>query len=173
MMALPPARKHAAMTITAEQRLVQLQLALPTLQSPQASYVPYRRAGDLLFLAGQGPFGPDGRVLVGKLGRDLTVAQGYQHARLIGLQMLATVRQALGSLDRVQAVVKVLGMVNADPDFAEPPAVINGCSDLLLEVFGAEIGPHARSAIGVATLPGRMSVEIEAIFQVRDEPASG
>lgn len=153
--------------MSAEQRLKDLGLVLPVLQAPRASYVPYRLAGDLLFLAGQGPFGPDGRVFTGKLGRDVTVEQGYQHARIVGLQILATVRQALGSLDRVQAVVKLLGMVNADPEFAEPPAVINGCSDLLLAVFGPEIGPHARSAVGMATLPGRMTVEIEAIFQVR------
>ncbi len=151
----------------AEQRLKDLGLVLPPLRTPQANYVPYRLAGDLLFLAGQGPYGPDGKVLVGKLGRDLTVAQGYEHARLVGLQMLATVRHALGSLDRVQAVVKLLGMVNADPEFAEPPAVINGCSDVLVEVFGREIGVHARSAVGMATLPGRMSVEVEGIFQVR------
>jgi enamine deaminase RidA (YjgF/YER057c/UK114 family) len=153
--------------LSAEQRVRALGLVLPVLQAPTASYVPYLQAGDLLFLSGQGPFGPDGRVQVGKLGRDVSVATGYAHARVVGLQILSTIRAAAGSLDRVQAIVKLLGLVNAMPEFTEPPAVINGCSDLLIDVFGPQIGAHARSAIGVATLPGGMTVEIEAIIQLR------
>ena len=125
------------------------------------------RTGNLLFLAGKGPRAVNGVRPKGKLGREYTVEQGYQHARTVGLDLLAVMQSELGSLDRVKRVVKVLGMVNATPEFEDQPKVINGCSDLLLAVFGPEIGPHARSAVGMATLPGRMTVEIEAIFAVK------
>ncbi len=117
-------------------------------------------AGNLLFLAGKGPRGS-----AGKLGIDFTVAQGYEFARSVGLVLLAVLRQELGSLDRVSRVVKVVGLVNASPEFANHPEVINGCSDLLVEVF-EEIGKHARTSIGVASLPYGIPVEIEAIVEI-------
>lgn len=152
--------------MTPEHRLTALGLVLPPVPSPAANYVPYRSAGNLLYLSGQGPRRPEGGYMVGRLGRDATVDEGYRAARTVGLQLLATIRAALGSLDRVEAVVKLLGMVNAEPEFADHPKVINGCSDLLVEVLG-EAGRHARSAVGMGSLPNRMMVEIEAIILVK------
>lgn len=151
---------------TPEQRLAALGLTLPTAPSPMANYVPYRWAGNLLFLSGQGPRRPDGTFEVGRLGKDATVDDGYRAARLTGLQLLAVAKTALGELARIEAVVKLLGMVNAEPDFADHPQVINGCSDLLVEVLG-EAGRHARSAVGMGSLPNRIMVEIEAILLIR------
>jgi enamine deaminase RidA (YjgF/YER057c/UK114 family) len=149
-----------------EQRLIELGITLPPLPAPVANYVPSVLAGDLLFLSGQGPRLASGQFAQGKVGSDVTVDQAYQHARLIGVQLLAAAQHALGTLDRVRRVVKVLGMVNGTPDFREQPKVINGCSDLFVEVFG-EAGRHARSAVGMGSLPNNITVEIEAIFQVR------
>jgi enamine deaminase RidA (YjgF/YER057c/UK114 family) len=153
-------------TMSAEARLQQLGIVLPAVPSPVANYVPFRRAGNLLFLSGQGPRDDKGVMLSGKVGADVTVEEAYRRARLIGLQLLSATRIALGSLDRVEAVVKLLGMVNAVPEFRDHPKVINGCSDLLVEVFG-EAGRHARSAVGMGSLPNQISVEIEAIFAVK------
>ena len=152
--------------MSAEARLKQLGLVLPVVPTPLANYVPYRLHGNLLFLSGQGPRDPDGAALTGKVGADVDVAEAYRRARIIGLQLLATTSQALGSLDRVEAVLKVLGMVNAVPEFRDHPKVINGCSDLLVEVFG-DAGRHARSAVGMGSLPNQISVEIEAILAVK------
>jgi enamine deaminase RidA (YjgF/YER057c/UK114 family) len=152
--------------MTAETRLKELGLVLPTLPKPVANYLPYRLAGNLLFLAGQGPRDESGRALTGKLGAEISVEEGYRRARLIGLGMLAAMRDALGTLDRVDFVVKLLGMVNATPDFNDSPKVINGCSDLLVEVFG-DAGRHARSAVGNVMLPNQISVEIEGIVAVK------
>lgn len=149
-----------------EQRLTELKIALPELRAPLGTYVHAKRAGNLLFLSGKGPVNPDGTVPVGKLGDAFTVEQGYQYARSVGLTLIAAMRQALGDLDHVEDVVKVLGMVNATPDFRDHPKVINGCSDLFVEVFG-ERGRHARSAVGMGSLPGGIPVEIEAIVTVR------
>jgi enamine deaminase RidA (YjgF/YER057c/UK114 family) len=151
---------------TPEQRLEALGLTLPPVPTPVANYVPYRLAGNLLYLSGQGPKRPDGSYRVGRLGRDISVEEAYQEARLTGLQLLAVAKAALGSLERIEAVLKLLGMVNAEPDFADHPKVINGCSDLLVDVLG-EAGRHARSAVGMGSLPNRMAVEIEAILLVR------
>ena len=151
---------------TPEQRLEALGLTLPPVPTPVANYVPYRFAGDLLYLSGQGPKRPDGSYRVGRLGRDISVDEAYQEARLTGLGLLAVAKAALGQLERIEAVLKLLGMVNAEPDFADHPKVINGCSDLLVEVLG-EAGRHARSAVGMGSLPNRMAVEIEAILLVR------
>jgi enamine deaminase RidA (YjgF/YER057c/UK114 family) len=151
--------------MTPEQRLEKMGLVLPNVSTPMATYVPWRFAGSLLFLSGQGPKLAEGGYSVGRLGRDTDVAQGYAHARTTGLQLLATAKAALGELSRIEAVVKLLGMVNAEPDFADHPKVINGCSDLFVEVLG-EAGKHARSAVGMGSLPNRMTVEIEAIFLV-------
>ena len=133
---------------------------------PAANYLPWRLAGNLLFLSGQGPRHGDGSFSTGCLGKDTTIAQGYADARLTGLQLLAAARAALADLSRIEAVVKLLGLVNSTPDFGDHPKVINGCSDLFVEIFG-EAGRHARSAFGVASLPMGITVEIEAILLVR------
>jgi enamine deaminase RidA (YjgF/YER057c/UK114 family) len=150
--------------MSAEQKLAELGLTLPPLPKPIGNYVPFKRAGDLIFLSGQGPRGPDGKPITGKVGKDVTVEQAYQHAKLIGLGLLAAAKQAAGDLDKVE-VLKVLGMVNAMPEFKDQPKVINGCSDLFVAVLG-ERGRHARSAVGMGSLPNQISVEIEAIMRV-------
>ncbi len=152
--------------MSAEARLRELGIVLPQVPSPVANYVPFRLAGSLLFLSGQGPRDDKGHALTGKVGADVSVEEAYRRARLIGLQLLAATRTALGSLDRVEAVVKVLGMVNAVPQFTDHPKVINGCSDLFVEVLG-DAGRHARSAVGMGSLPNQISVEIEAILAVK------
>jgi enamine deaminase RidA (YjgF/YER057c/UK114 family) len=154
--------------MTPEQRLAQLGLELPQVTTPLANYVHFRIAGQMLYVSGQGPRRPDGSYLAGRLGRDMTIEQGYAEAQLTGLHLLAVAKQALGELSRIEAVVKLLGMVNAEADFGDQPKVINGCSDLLVNVLG-EAGRHARSAVGMGSLPNRMSVEIEAIFLIRPE----
>jgi enamine deaminase RidA (YjgF/YER057c/UK114 family) len=151
---------------TPEQRLAALGLTLPAVPTPVANYVPYRWAGNLLFLSGQGPKLPDGSFQAGRLGKDASVEEGYGAARTVGLQLLAVAKSALGELDRIEAVVKLLGMVNAEPDFGDHPKVINGCSDLLVEVLG-DAGRHARSAVGMGSLPNRMIVEIEATLLIK------
>jgi enamine deaminase RidA (YjgF/YER057c/UK114 family) len=151
---------------TIEQKLDQLGIILPPAPKPMANYVTYTIAGDLLFLAGQGPRMPDGSWHAGKLGKDVTVEEAYKHARIVGLRMLAVAKDALGTLDRVAQVVKLTGFVNCTPEFTQPPKVINGCSDLMVEVFG-DAGRHARSAVGVASLPEGITVEIEGILRIR------
>jgi enamine deaminase RidA (YjgF/YER057c/UK114 family) len=148
-----------------EQRLVASGISLPKLGAPIGSYVHARRSGDELYLSGKGPADPDGTVPTGKVGDTVSTEQAQRHARSVGLQLLAAARDHLGSLDRVKGVIKVFGMVNATPNFGEHPKVINGCSDLFVEVFG-EAGRHARSAVGIGSLPGQITVEIEAIFAV-------
>ena len=150
--------------MSAEQKLAELGLTLPSLPKPVGNYVPFKRAGDLIFLSGQGPRRPDGTTITGKVGRDVTVEEAYDHAKLIGLGLLAAAKQAAGDLDKVE-VLKVLGMVNAIPEFKDQPKVINGCSDLFVAVLG-ERGRHARSAVGMGSLPGQITVEIEAIMRV-------
>jgi enamine deaminase RidA (YjgF/YER057c/UK114 family) len=152
--------------MSAEARLKELGIVLPSLGTPVANYLPYRLAGNILYLAGQGPRDDSGKQLTGKLGKDISVEEGYRRARLVGLGLLAAMRDALGSLDRVDYIVKLLGMVNAVPDFNDSPKVINGCSDLFVEVFG-DAGRHARSAVGNVMLPNQISVEIEGIVAVR------
>lgn len=151
--------------MTPEQRLARLGLVLPEIAAPIANYVAYRFAGSLLYISGQGPRQPDGSYRVGRLGRDMTIADGYGEARITGLHLLAVAKSALGQLSRIESVVKLLGMVNAEPNFGDHPKVINGCSDLLVEVL-EEAGRHARSAVGMGSLPNNMAVEIEAIFLV-------
>jgi len=151
--------------MSAEARLKELGLVLPAMAKPVANYVPYRIAGSILYLSGQGPRDENGNNLSGKLGADISIEEGYRRARLVGLGLLAAMRDALGSLDRVDYVVKLLGMVNATPDFNDPPKVINGCSDLFVAVLG-EHGRHARSAVGMGSLPNNMTVEIEAVIRV-------
>ena len=152
--------------MSAEKRLKELGIDLGTMSAPVANYVNAVQTGNLLFLSGKGPRpGADGKRAKGKLGREYTIEQGYQHARSVGLDLLAVMKSELGSLDRVKRVVKVLGMVNAMPEFEDPPKVINGCSDLFVEVFG-DRGRHARSAVGMAALPAGIPVEIECIVEV-------
>ncbi|MSQ63888.1 MAG: RidA family protein [Betaproteobacteria bacterium] len=146
--------------MSAEKKLKELGIALAPVTPPMANYVNAVRTGNLLFLAGKGP-GP----VKGKLGREFTVDQGYQHARAVALALLAVMKAELGSLDKVKRVVKVLGMVNAVPEFTDHPKVINGCSDLFVEVFG-DAGKHARSAVGMGSLPMGIPVEIEVIVEV-------
>jgi enamine deaminase RidA (YjgF/YER057c/UK114 family) len=149
----------------AEARLEALGIELPTPSRPMATYVTAARSGNLLFLSGHGPVS-DGRIVHrGRVGRDLTIEQGQAAARLTGLSLLATIRHTLGSLDRVRRVVKVLGMVQCADDFTDHPRVINGFSDLMVEVFG-DAGRHARSAVGMGSLPWGMAVEIEMILEV-------
>ena len=151
--------------MSAEKRLRQLGIVLPAVSSPVATYVNAVQTGNLLFLSGKGPQAVDGKRPSGKLGRDYTVEQGYAHARSTGLDLLAVMKSELGSLDRVKRIVKLFGMVNCTPEFTEPPWVINGCSDLMVEVFG-EKGRHARSAVGMNALPMGIPVEIEMIVEV-------
>jgi len=152
-------------SMSPEQKLKELNIQLPTVPTPIANFVMWRQVGNLLYLSGQGPRRPDGSIPVGRLGLNYSVEQGYADSRQIGLQILATVKQAVGSLDRIEGIVKLLGMVNAEPDFGQHPKVINGCSDVLVEILG-ERGKHARSAVGMGSLPNGMPVEIEAIIQV-------
>lgn len=148
--------------MTIEARLVELGIELPEPVSPAANYVRHQQTGNLLFISGTGP---DDTAPKGKVDSDVTAEDAYQAARSVGLQILATAQQALGSLDRITRTVKVLGMVNSSPDFEGHPKVINGCSDLLVEVLG-DAGRHTRSAVGFASLPNSICVEIEATFEV-------
>jgi enamine deaminase RidA (YjgF/YER057c/UK114 family) len=152
--------------MSAERRLTELGLILPPPTKPMGNYVPFRIGGNLLFLSGVGPRGADGAFVAGKVGADLTVAQGYDAARTCGLNLLANMRAAAGSLDRIDTVLKVLGIVNAVPEFGEQPEVINGCTDLFVQVFG-ENGRPARSAVGLGSLPRQIAVEIEAVVLLR------
>lgn len=152
--------------MSAEARLKELGIVLPSLPKPVANYLPYRLVGNVLYLSGQGPRDDSGKQLTGKVGGGISIEEGYRRARIVGLGLLAATRDALGSLDRVDYVVKLLGMVNATPDFNDLPKVINGCSDLFVEVFG-EAGRHARSAVGNVMLPNQISVEIEGVIAVK------
>ncbi len=150
--------------MSAEDKLKELGLTLPEVPSPVATYVSFKQVGDMLYLSGQGPKRADGTYPTGKVGKDVTVEEAYEHAKQTGLGLLAAMKKATGSLDKVE-VVKLLGMVNGAPDFADQPKVINGCSDLFVAVLG-DRGRHARSAVGMGSLPNNMTVEIEAIVRV-------
>ena len=152
--------------MTPEEKLKALGLTLPPLRTPIANFVPFKLDGKTIYVSGQGPAKPDGSYYIGKVGRDFTWQEAYEHAKLVGLGLLAAAKAAAGNLARVETL-KLLGMVNATPDFVDPPKVINGCSDLLVEVLG-ERGRHARSAVGMASLPNGMSVEIEAVLRIVD-----
>ena len=148
-----------------EDKLKSMGYIISTPPPSAGNYVPFYRTGNLVFLSGVGPRQSDGSMVRGKVGSDLTVEKAYQAAQLCALASLANLKAAIGDLDKVSHFVKVLGMVNAEPDFTEPPAVINGYSDLIVEAFG-EKGRHARSAVGMVALPGNMAVEVEAIVEV-------
>jgi enamine deaminase RidA (YjgF/YER057c/UK114 family) len=139
-------------------------LTLPQIPKPVANYVSFKVSGDTLYLSGQGPRRNDGTMMTGKVGKDVTIEQAYEHAKLVGLGLLAAAKAAAGDLGKIE-VLKVLGMVNAVPDFTDHPKVINGCSDLFVAVLG-ERGRHARSAVGMGSLPMNISVEIEAVMRI-------
>lgn len=145
--------------------LAEMGIALKTPPLPVANYVNAVRSGNLLFLSGKGPTKSDGTYVTGKVGADLTVEEGYEAARLTGISQLSVLKATLGDLKRVKRIVKVLGMVNATPDFENQPEVINGFSDLMVQVFG-DRGKHARSAVGVGSLPRNIAVEIEIIVEI-------
>ncbi|CDM62882.1 RidA family protein (plasmid) [Rhizobium sp. T1470] len=159
--------KAAAAVQTPYERLSALGITLPPAPAPIANFLTHVREGNVLYLSGQGPREADGHLHSGKVGSDVSIEEAYQHARLTGINLLAVMHDAVGDLARVKRVVKLLGMVNAVPHFENHPSVINGCSDLFIEVFG-EAGQHARSAVGLGSLPGNITVEIEAIVSLND-----
>jgi enamine deaminase RidA (YjgF/YER057c/UK114 family) len=152
--------------MNAEAKLSELGLELPPAPKPMGVYKPLLISGNMCYVSGHGPLKPDGEMIVGRVGQDMDQQGGYDAARQTGLAILASLRAGLGSLDRVKRVVKTLGMVNCTPDFGQQPAVINGFSELLAQVFGEENGVGARSAVGMGSLPGNIPVEIEAIFEI-------
>jgi len=154
-------------TYNPEAKLAALNITLPSPPQPVANYVNGVRTGNLIFLAGKGPRYADGTEITGKLGADVSIEQGYEGARLTAINQLSVLKTMLGDLSKVKRIVKVLGMVNSDPNFIDQPKVINGFSDLMVEVFGDK-GKHARAAIGVASLPRGQAVEIELIVEVYD-----
>ena len=156
-----------AQTPDVEARLQELGIELPELGVPVANFVLAVRTGNLVFCSGNGPLKPDGTWITGKVGDDLTIEQGYEAARLTGIQLLAVLKEELGDLNKVKRIVKVLGMVNSDPNFTDQPKVVNGFSDLMVEVFG-EKGKHARAAVGMNSLPFGIACEIEMIVEVAD-----
>src|SRR4051812_42802637 len=152
--------------MSAETRFAKLKLELPPAPKPVGVYKPLIIAGNMAYVSGHGPLKPDKSLITGRVGADLDLNAGKMAARQVGLAILATVRAQLGSLDRVRRLIKLLGMVNATPEFRDHPAVINGCSELFAEVFGPENGIGARSAVGMGSLPGNIAVEIEVIFEI-------
>ena len=152
--------------MTPEQRLIQLQLTLPPAPKPAAVYKPLLIVDRLVYVSGHGPVLAENTLITGVVGRDLGLQEGYAAARQTGLAILATLREHLGNLDRVKRVIKLLGMVNSAPDFYEHPKVINGCSELFVEIWGPVAGIGARSAVGLGPLPGNIAVEIEGIFEL-------
>ncbi|MBM6593601.1 RidA family protein [Microvirga pudoricolor] len=151
--------------MTPYDRLRELGLELMAPADPIGTYVPFVLSGSVLYLSGQGPREPDGSLHQGKVGADVSIEDAYLHARTTGLNLLSVAHMALGDLGRVRRVVKLLGMVNAIPEFTEHPLVINGASDLFVAVF-EDAGRHARSAVGMGSLPGNITVEVEAIFEI-------
>jgi enamine deaminase RidA (YjgF/YER057c/UK114 family) len=149
-----------------EVRVQELHLTLPTAPKPVAVYKTAVRVGNLVYVSGHGPLKPDGTMILGCVGKDLTLEQGKEAARQTGLAILATLRAHLGSLDKVKRLVKTFGMVNCTAEFKDQPKVINGFSELMKDVFGEDNGVGARSAVGHNALPGGMAVEVEAIFEV-------
>jgi enamine deaminase RidA (YjgF/YER057c/UK114 family) len=150
-----------------EVRIQELHLTLPPAPQPMAKYKTAVLAGNMLYVSGHGPLKNDGKTLVaGRVGADLTLQQGKEAARLVGLAILSTVRQTLGSLDKVKRLVRTFGMVNCSPDFKDQPQVINGFSELMAEVFGEDAGIGSRSAVGMGSLPSNIPVEVECVFEV-------
>ncbi len=167
--ALAPATV-AAQPADPEARLAELGIELPVPDAPVANYVKAVTAGSLVFLAGHGPCGGLNAGNTGKVGRDLTVEEGYVVARWVGICLLASLKREIGDLSRVKRIVRLFGMVNATPDFTAHSQVINGCSDLLEEVFGPAVAKHARAAVGMASLPRDQAVEIEMVVELHPSP---
>jgi enamine deaminase RidA (YjgF/YER057c/UK114 family) len=151
-----------------EARLAELGIELPTPDAPVANYVKAVTTGNLVFVAGHGPCGGLNETNTGKVGSDLTVEEGYAVARWVGICLMASLKREIGDLRRVQRIVRVFGMVNAPPDFTQHSQVINGCSDLLEQVFGPAVAKHARAAVGMASLPRDQAVEIEMVVEIRE-----
>ena len=160
--------RAAAQEVDPEQRLVDLGIELPTPDAPVANYVKAVTTGNLVFVAGHGPCGGLNETNTGKVGRDHSVEEGYAVARWVGICLLASLKREIGDLRRVRRIVRVFGMVNAPPDFTQHSQVINGCSDLLEEVFGPAVAKHARAAVGMASLPRDQAVEIEMVVEILD-----
>ena len=152
--------------MSAEEKLQDLQLELPPAPKPAGVYKPMLIADKMCYVSGHGPVKSDGTLISGRVGSEVDQQAGYDAARQTGLAILATLRANLGSLDRVKRVIKVLGMVNCTPEFGQQPAVINGCSELFAQVFGEDNGVGTRSAVGMGSLPGNITVEVEAIFEI-------
>lgn len=153
--------------MTPEARIAELKLEFPAPPKPGGIYHPVVIVGDLAYVSGHGPMRGDGTMITGKVGATMSESEAYQAARQVGLTMLATLRRELGSLDRIERLIKTLGMVNATPEFATHPQVINGFSNLMVEIWGDEKGKGARSAVGMGSLPGNIAVEVEAIFELK------
>ncbi|MEP7374301.1 MAG: RidA family protein [Chitinophagaceae bacterium] len=164
---LYPSVSDAQNTVDPEARIKALGIQLITPTAPIANYVKAVRVGNMVYLSGHGPDKPDGSLVTGKVGGDLTLEQAKDAARLTGISLLSTLKKEIGDLNKVKRIVKLLGMVNAIPSFEQHPQVINGCSDLLVEVFG-ENGKHARSAVGMSSLPKNIAVEIEMIVELKE-----
>jgi enamine deaminase RidA (YjgF/YER057c/UK114 family) len=154
-------------TYDVEERLSELKIELPVTTKPVANYLHAVKTGNLVFMAGKGPRTSDGTLVTGKIGIDLTVEQGYEAARLVAIAQLSALKAQIGDLNKVEQIVKVLGMVNASAEFTDHPEVINGFSDVMVQVFG-ERGKHARAAVGMASLPRNIACEIEMIVRVKD-----
>ncbi len=152
--------------MSADAKIAELKLELPPAPKPVGVYKPCLITGNMCYVSGHGPLKPDGTMYTGRVGVDVDQQAGYNAARQTGLAILATLRKNLGSLDRVVRVIKVLGMVNAAPEFDKHPAVINGCSELFAQVFGDDQGVGTRSAVGMGSLPGNITVEVEALFEI-------
>jgi enamine deaminase RidA (YjgF/YER057c/UK114 family) len=150
-----------------DKKIADLGLVLPPAPKPVGLYKPMLMVGALAYLSGHGPLKPDGTLILGRVGADLSVEQGQEAAKQTGLAMLATLKASLGSLDRVVRVVKILGLVRCTDDFGQSPVVINGCSQLFVDLWGSDLGIGVRSALGTNSLPGGMAVEVEAIFEIK------
>ena len=150
-----------------DKKIADLGLVLPTAPKPVGLYKPMLMVGALAYLSGHGPLKPDGTLILGRVGADLSIEQGQEAAKQTGLAMLATLKASLGSLDRIVRVVKILGLVRCTDDFGQSPVVINGCSQLFVDLWGSDLGIGVRSALGTNSLPGGMAVEVEAIFEIK------
>ncbi len=166
-MSMPPSSAGNATVATPEARIVELGLSLPKIPKTVHVYKPVVITGNLLYISGHGPMQNDGTYITGVVGKDLNLEQGQNAARQCGLALLSTLRNELGSLDKIGRVIKTLGMVNSAPDFYDHPKVINACSQLFADVWGPDLGVGARSAVGMGPLPGNIAVEVEVIFELR------
>ncbi len=162
-----PAKKDIDPNFDPETKLKELGIELITPSNPVANYVNTVRSGNLLFISGKGPLKKDGEYIIGKLGYDLTIDQGYEAARATGINLISTIKSAIGDLRNVKQIIRVNGMVNSASNFTDQPKVINGCSDLLVEVFG-DIGKHTRVALGMNSLPMNIAVEIDIILEIKN-----